>query len=126
MELHFSSPNQNVQLLIDVELFKVCLSPYKSAFILLLVLGLSLFVRIIDLAIRMLANNAYVRVSFGTYAIASHKPSTINPDRNTLLLSSVKCMPNGLWVLSTTPYLRICLLMRESRESCEDLPDNFE
>jgi hypothetical protein len=45
----------------------------------------------------MLAKNVCVRrplFSFGTYAMASHKPSTINPDRNTLLFSSVKRMSN--------------------------------
>lgn len=50
-----------------------------------------------DLAMRMLAKNVCVRrplFTFGTYAMANHKPSVANPNREALLFSSVKRMSN--------------------------------
>ena len=44
---------------------------------------------------RMLSKNVCVRrplFTLGTYAMASHKPSVVNPNRNTLLFTSVKRM----------------------------------
>ena len=44
---------------------------------------------------RMLSQQVCVRrpkFSFGQYAMASHKPSVANPDRESLLFSSVKRM----------------------------------
>ena len=54
---------------------------------------------------RMLAKNVCVRrplSTFGTYAMVSHKPSIVNPNRESLLFSSVKRMSkDGLYNLKS-------------------------
>jgi hypothetical protein len=55
---------------------------------------LSLF-KLLDLAMRMLANNVCVRrppSNYATYVMAAHKPSIPNPNREALLFESVKRM----------------------------------